>query len=444
MVKIDLTGLSHFLPRDLISDYMTEAISALDKLKRGDCRGSEMTGWLRIPEEHSRDELVRIRQIAARVKKDSAAIVVIGIGGSYIGAKAGLDLIKGVNYNVLPKGTPDIYFAGNNLSGRQLKDVVRLIGDRDFSVIVISKSGTTTEPAVAFRIFRGILEDKYGKTEARHRIYAITDDHSGALRKMAEREGWESFTVPDDIGGRYSLLTPVGLLPLACAGVDPQKVMVGAYSEMQAQLSPGRDSSAVKYAAARELLYKNNYNIEVLSEWEAESVSLGEWWKQLFGESEGKEQQGIFPAVISCSGDLHSLGQFVQEGRRNIFETFLLFEPHGNQGFRVPAMGDDADGIEYLSGSTLIEINETAARATRLAHIKGGVPCISLRSPAISDEGFGSLCYFFMLSCALSCVMRGLNAFDQPGVEEYKRNMFALLGKPGYKALADNLLKNGN
>ncbi len=442
MIKTDLSGIAPFVKKDEFDSGIKTALKALEALKSGSCRGAGMLGWLNLPERQDRDLLKDIRDTAQRIKKQSAALVVIGIGGSYLGARAGLELIKGENYNVLPKSTPDIYFTGNNISGRHMKNVIRLIGDRDFSVIVISKSGTTTEPAIAFRVFRGILEEKYGKAGATERIIAITDDSSGALRKMAEKEGWQTFAIPDSVGGRYSVLTPVGLLPLACAGVDPYKINVGAYAEMIAQMSQGAEASAVRYAAARHVLYSRGYSTEILSTWESEAVMFAEWWKQLFGESEGKELGGVFPAAINCTTDLHSMGQYVQQGRRNIMETFLTFDPQTTNGFRVPAHEDDADGLGYLAGRALVEINEIAAQATKKAHIAGGVPCMDLRCSAVSDESFGSLCYFFELACAISGVMLGINPFDQPGVEDYKRNMFALLGRPGYEQLRENLLKS--
>lgn len=442
MIKTELGGLAQFVNESELLIYYQKAVAAAQGLRSGNCRGSSMLGWLRLPEEYDRALLQRIKDTACAIRKCSDAVVVIGIGGSYLGARAGIELIKGANYNALPKGTPDIYFAGNNLSGRQMKDVIRLVGDRNFSVIVISKSGTTTESAIAFRIFRALLEEKYGKAEAAKRIIAITDDNSGALRAMAARERWQSFAIPDNIGGRYSVLTAVGLLPLACAGIDPASVVVGAFKEMSAQFGSLGDSAALHYAAARNALYDKGYTTELLSYWEPEAAMFAEWWKQLFGESEGKEQGGIFPASISCTADLHSMGQYVQQGKRNIMESFLLFERRSSNSFRVPSHGDNSDALAYLEGRTLCEINSVAAEATRCAHVAGGVPCITLRCQTMSDEMFGALCYFFEFACAVSGVMRKINPFDQPGVEEYKRNMFALLGKPGYEELGKNIRKS--
>ncbi len=440
MIKTDLSGIAPFVTEEELSNSKSDALAALSSVLSGQCRGSDFLGWVRFPDMYDRDELQRIKDAAAKMKQDSSAVVVIGIGGSYIGARAALELVRSPNYNVLPKSTPDLYFAGNNLSGRHIKDIIRMIGDRDFSINVISKSGTTTEPAVAFRVFRALLEEKYGKEDASKRIYATTDKSRGALKAMAAAEGWQCFTVPDDIGGRYSVLTPVGLLPMAIAGIDPTRVLVGAFTEMTA-IFASSDNAAINYAAARHALAQKGFRIEILAGYEPGFRMMAEWWKQLFGESEGKEGKGLFLASVDYTADLHSMGQYIQDGPRNLIETTVLFgAPEGN-GFRVPPTESDMDGLSYLAGMELCKINSVAADATKRAHIFGGVPCIDLQVQTPSEEVFGALCYFFEAACAISGTMLGVNPFDQPGVEEYKRNMFALLGRPGYEEMRENLLK---
>ena len=363
--------------------------------------------------------------------------MVIGIGGSYLGARAVIELLASPNYNLKKKDTPDIYFAGNGLSTDALLELISLIGDRDFSVNVISKSGTTTEPAVAFRIFKGMLEEKYGKEGARERIYATTDKARGALKGLADGEGYEEFVVPDDVGGRYSVLTAVGLLPIAAAGIDIDALMAGAAQAMTELAVPGLDNPAWQYAAARHALYQSGKKVELLACYEPPFRFFAEWWKQLYGESEGKDGKGIFPASVEFTADLHSMGQYIQEGERLMFETVVKFAPKGE--FIIPTDPDNVDGLNFLAGKPLSFVAEKAMRGVILAHVDGGVPNILLELPAISESSVGWLIYFFEYVCGLSGYLLEVNPFNQPGVEAYKKNMFALLGKPGYEDLKAEL-----
>ena len=355
----------------------------------------------------------------------------IGIGGSYLGARAVIELLKSPNYNALPKDTPDVYFLGNGISSDALTDVVTMLGDRDFSVNVISKSGTTTEPAIAFRIFKEMLEKKYGKEGARERIFATTDKARGALKTMATQEGYETFVVPDNVGGRYSVLTAVGLLPIACCGIDIVKLMQGAAEERETLLKEGAESAAAEYAMQRQYLYKTGKSIEILAAYEPSFRFMSEWWKQLYGESEGKDKLGIFPASVDLTPDLHSMGQYMQDGLRNLQETVVFFD-EARTSVKVPEDADNLDGLNYLAGREMSYINEKAMEATRAAHVEGGVPVTILRLPKITEEAAGALIYFFEFACGVSGYMSGVNPFNQPGVEAYKKNMFHLLGKPGY------------
>ncbi len=431
MIKTDLSGISDFVNGSELFSLAREARAAHCLLESGKGEGGEFTGWVRLPEAYDGEELERILEAADRIKKDSDTLIVIGIGGSYLGARAAIELLKSPEYNLISKDTPNIIFAGNNLSGEYLGRMLDFVRDREFSINVISKSGTTTEPAVAFRLFRELLEQKYGIGGARRRIYATTDRARGALKQLALAEGYETFVVPDDIGGRYSVLTAVGLLPIASAGIDVRKMLHGAFSEMRALSEKRMDNEAWRYAAARQALYRGGKKIEILACFEPAFRFMGEWWKQLFGESEGKDGLGIFPASVEYTADLHSMGQYIQDGERRLMETFVSFDESRREIF-VPSDKENLDGLGYLAGRSLAEINRAALEATKAAHIRGGVPCIELKLGGISEESFGALSYFLEFACGLSGYMSGVNPFDQPGVEEYKRDMFRLLGKPGF------------
>jgi len=430
MVTSDISGIFPFIGEDKVFSLSGEACRAHELLESGSGAGGEYTGWVRLPENYDTVELERIIKAAERIRRDSEALVVIGIGGSYLGARAAIELLKSPEHNLIGKDAPDIIFAGNNLSGAYLKRMLDFVREKDFCVNVISKSGTTTEPAVAFRLFRELLEEKYGAAGARERIFATTDISRGALRKMADKEGYESFVVPDDIGGRYSVLTAVGLLPIAAAGIEVERVLRGARLEREALSVKDEKNEAWRYAMARQALYRAGKKIELLACFEPEFRYMAEWWKQLFGESEGKNQRGLFPASVEYTADLHSMGQYVQDGERLLIETFVSFD--SKDELKVPGDSEDLDGLNYLEGRGLSEINRAALEATKEAHIRGGVPCIEIKTGEINEETFGALVYFFEFACGLSGYMGGVNPFDQPGVEEYKKNMFRLLGKPGF------------
>ena len=429
MLKFDSSKAAAFLPAH---DFTAALASACSKLDRGDGLGGDFTGWVHLPRDYDKAEFARIQAAARRIQGDSKALVVIGIGGSYLGARAVIELLCSPNYNLLPKNTPDIYFVGNGLSSDALNEVIALIGGRDFSVNVISKSGTTTEPAVAFRIFKNLLEQKYGKDGAAKRIYATTDKARGALKGMADKEGYEEFVVPDEVGGRYSVLTAVGLLPIAVAGIDIEKLMSGAEAMMAECLADPIGSPAAQYAAARNGLYQAGKKIEILGCYEPSFRFFGEWWKQLYGESEGKDGKGIYPASVELTADLHSMGQYIQEGERILMETIIRFE-EGGAKVSIPRDADDGDGLNFLAGKELSFVCEQARRGTQLAHIDGGVPNLTVTVPRRDEDSLGRLIYFFEFACGLSGYLLGVNPFNQPGVEAYKKNMFALLGKPGYE-----------
>ncbi len=427
MVKLDLTGTQKFAP----APDTAACKAAIDTLVNGTGAGNDFTGWVDLPEHYDRAEFARIQAAAKKIQASSKALVVIGIGGSYLGARAVIELLKSPNYNALPKDTPDIYFAGNGISGEALSELLTLIGDRDFSVNVISKSGTTTEPAIAFRIFKELLEKKYGKDGARARIFATTDKARGALKTLAAQEGYETFVVPDDVGGRYSVLTAVGLLPIACAGIDIEALMRGAQDERRQILAEGVSSAAAQYAMQRQYFYKQGKKVEILAAYEPAFRFMAEWWKQLYGESEGKDGVGIFPASVDLTPDLHSMGQYIQDGERMLQETVVFFD-RARAEVTVPSDEANLDGLNYLAGRTMSYINEKAMQATRAAHIDGGVPVTVLRLEKDNEEAVGALIYFFEFACGVSGYMSGVNPFNQPGVEAYKKNMFHLLGKPGY------------
>ena len=429
MVRIDRSGTEKFVQPHTLDKAACKA--AIDTLVNGTGAGNDFTGWVNLPVDYDKEEFARIQKAAEKIKANSKALVVIGIGGSYLGARAVIELLKSPNYNALPKDTPDVYFLGNGISSDALTDVVTMLGDRDFSVNVISKSGTTTEPAIAFRIFKEMLEKKYGKEGARERIFATTDKARGALKTLATQEGYETFVVPDNVGGRYSVLTAVGLLPIACCGIDIVKLMQGAAEERETLLKEGAESAAAEYAMQRQYLYKTGKSIEILAAYEPSFRFMAEWWKQLYGESEGKDKLGIFPASVDLTPDLHSMGQYMQDGLRNLQETVVFFD-EARTSVKVPEDADNLDGLNYLAGREMSYINEKAMEATRAAHVEGGVPVTILRLPKITEEAAGALIYFFEFACGVSGYMSGVNPFNQPGVEAYKKNMFHLLGKPGY------------
>ena len=405
--------------------------AAIETLVKGIGAGNDFIGWVDLPVNYDKEEFARIQAAAKKIQSDSQALVVIGIGGSYLGARAVIELLKSPNYNALAKSTPDVYFIGNGLAADAVAETIAMIGDRDFSVNVISKSGTTTEPAIAFRLFKKLLEEKYGKEGARSRIYATTDKARGALKTMATNEGYESFVVPDNVGGRYSVLTAVGLLPIAAAGIDIEALMAGAQAEREECLTKGTQSTAARYAAQRQALYAQGKKVEVLAAYEPAFRFMAEWWKQLYGESEGKDGVGIFPASVDLTADLHSMGQYIQDGERFLQETVVFFD-HCRTSLVVPADDENLDGLNYLAGRELSYVNEKAMEATKAAHIDGGVPVSVLHLDRICEEEVGRLIYFFEFACGVSGYMSGVNPFNQPGVEAYKKNMFALLGKPGY------------
>ena len=419
-------------------DFLTKRAEALKKahemLREGNGPGGEFTGWVNLPRDYDREEYARILAAAEKIRKQSSALVVIGIGGSYLGARAVIELLGAA------PGAPEVYFAGNGLSTDETLALIRKLEGKDFSVNVISKSGTTTEPAVAFRIFKALLEKKYGKEGARERIFATTDKARGALKTMADREGYETFVVPDEIGGRYSVLTAVGLLPIAAAGIDVNALMGGAAAEMDALLNhPGMDNAAWQYAAARHALYEGGKKVELLACYEPSFRFFAEWWKQLYGESEGKQGKGLFPASVEFTADLHSMGQYIQEGERLMLETVVRFDsPLGE--ITIPADEDDLDGLNFLAGKTLSFVNDQAMAGTRLAHVDGGVPNLILSLPRRDADSVGRMIWFFEFACGLSGYLLEVNPFDQPGVEAYKKNMFALLGKPGYEDRREELL----
>lgn len=429
MLSIDISHAASFLSLPYEAALRPRLERAAGWLQNGGGKGSDFIGWVTLPRDYDRGEYARILAAAKKIQGDSKALVVIGIGGSYLGARGVIECLCSPNYNLKKKSTPNIYFIGNGLSSDALREVTELIGDDDFSVNVISKSGTTTEPAVAFRFFREKLEKKYGKEEAAKRIYATTDAHKGALKSLADQEGYEEFVVPDNIGGRYSVLTAVGLLPIAVAGVDLDELMGGAQEMMSLCAKNDYSNPAWQYAAMRHELYRQGKKVELLACFEPAFRFMAEWWKQLYGESEGKNGIGIFPASVEYNADLHSMGQYIQDGPRTLMETVVSFEQPLNE-FSVPFAMGDPDRLNYLAGRKLSDISRMAQEAVKAAHITGGVPNLEVRVPKRDEAGFAWLVCFFELACAISGYMSGVNPFDQPGVEAYKKNMFSLLGKP--------------
>ncbi len=431
MLKLDLSNASSFLPQD----YLTSRMDALEKarvmLAEHNGPGGDFTGWVRLPVDYDKEEFARIQAAAEKIRADSDVLVVIGIGGSYLGARAVIELLGSADHKLAPN-KPEIFFAGNGLSTDAMCELMDYLEGKDWSINIISKSGTTTEPAVAFRLFKSLLEEKYGKEAACKRIYATTDAHKGALKGLADAEGYEEFVVPDDVGGRYSVLTAVGLLPIAVAGVDISALMAGAAEAMEALAQPGADNIAWQYAAARNALAEAGKSIELLVGYEPSFRFFAEWWKQLYGESEGKEGKGLFPASVEFTADLHSMGQYIQQGQRILLETVVKFAK-SRRSITIPNDPDNVDGLNFLAGKPLQFVAEQAMRGTLLAHVDGGVPNLVLEAEGRDERTVGQLIYFFEYACGLSGYLLGVNPFDQPGVEAYKKNMFALLGKPGYE-----------
>ncbi len=433
MIKVDISNVWGDLSLPDLLAAEKEVFDAHMTLSEGNGEGNDFLGWLNLPVAEETEEISRIRAAAQRIRSDSDVFVVIGIGGSYLGPRAAIELLQGCNHNIgKGKGNPQIYYAGNTLSTRAWNELTRLLEGKDFSIAIISKSGTTTEPAIATRALRWLLERRYGTEVAKKRTYAITDPVNGALRQMATEEGWETFVIPPDVGGRYSVLTAVGLLPMAVAGIDPMEVMKGAYEAKKAYDIRSFENPVWLYAATRNLLYRNGKAIEILESFEPGFRMMGGWWQQLFGESEGKDGKGIFPVSAEFTPDLHSLGQMIQQGERNIFETMVRFAPPAQE---LVIGGDykNLDGLNYLEGKTLDFVDEQAFQGTLAAHVDGNVPVITMDMGQLNAQTLGEMFYFFELSCGVSAYMLGVNPFNQPGVEFYKRNMFQLLGKPGYE-----------
>ena len=443
-IVFDYSKASGFIREEEIKNMKGAVLGAKDVLLGKTGAGNDFLGWIDLPVDYDKEEFARIKQAAEKIKQDSDVLLVIGIGGSYLGARAAIEFLSHSFYNVLPKGarkTPEIYFVGNSISSTYIKDLIDVVGDRDFSINMISKSGTTTEPAIAFRVFKEILEKKYGKEEAAKRIYATTDRAKGALKNLATEERYETFVVPDDVGGRFSVLTAVGLLPIAVSGADIDKLMEGAAAGRKAALENDfAQNDAMQYAAIRNILLRKGKSVEVLANYEPSLHYVSEWWKQLYGESEGKDQKGIFPASVDLTTDLHSMGQFIQDGNRILFETVLNVEK-SREEIVINEEPVDLDGLNYLAGKNVDFINKSAMNGTILAHTDGNVPNLMVKIPEQNEFYLGELFYFFEFACGVSGYLLGVNPFNQPGVESYKKNMFALLGKPGYEEEREKLME---
>lgn len=443
-VTFDYSAAKGFISDSEIKMIEKIAEGAKEQLLSKTGEGNDFLGWIDLPVNYDKDEFNRIQKAAEKIRQDSDVLLVIGIGGSYLGARAAIEFLRHSFYNSVSKEvrkTPEIYYVGNNISSIYIKHLLEVIGDRDFSINMISKSGTTTEPAIAFRVFKKELIKKYGKEEAAKRIYATTDKSRGALKNLATEEGYESFVVPDDVGGRFSVLTAVGLLPIAVSGADIVKLMEGASSMRELCLTSSfRDNDALLYAAIRNILLRKGKTIEILANYEPALHFVSEWWKQLYGESEGKDQKGIFPAAVDLTTDLHSMGQFIQDGQRTMFETVINLETSSAE-ILLEEEEVDLDGLNYLAGKSVDFINKSAMNGTRIAHTDGGVPNLLINMPEQNEFYLGQLFYFFEFACGVSGYILGVNPFDQPGVESYKKNMFALLGKPGFEKEREELLK---
>ncbi len=440
MIQVNTNNIAEFVPAAYQASLAQPLAQAHTWLQDASGIGNDFVGWVHLPRDYDKEEFSRIKAAAKKIQQQSTALVVIGIGGSYLGARGVIDALCSPNYNQKKKDTPNIYFAGNTLSADALNEVVELIGEQDFSINVISKSGTTTEPAISFRFFKELCEKKYGKEGARARIYATTDKTHGVLKALADAEGYETFVVPDSVGGRYSVLSAVGLLPIAACGVDIDALMGGAADMMAACAKPGQENPAWQYAAARSALYQSGKKIEILASYEPSFRFMTEWWKQLYGESEGKEGKGLFPASTEFTADLHSMGQYIQQGERLLFETVVRYEKPLT-ALTVPFDESDGDGLNFLAGKDMSFVNEQAMDGTLLAHVEGGVPNLVIHIGQNTAYTLGELIYFFEYACGLSGYLLGINPFDQPGVESYKKNMFALLGKPGYEDMRAELLE---
>ena len=443
-VTFDYSKAAPFIKDHELESMKKLAMDAKELLVSKEGAGNDFLGWIDLPVNYDKEEFARIKKAAAKIQSDSEVLLVIGIGGSYLGARAAIEFLRHSFYNVVSKEvrkTPEIYFVGNSISSTYIRHLMDVIGDRDFSINMISKSGTTTEPAIAFRVFKEMMEKKYGKAEAAKRIYATTDKARGSLKNLATEEGYETFVVPDDVGGRFSVLTAVGLLPIAVSGADIDKLMEGAQAGREAALNtPFEDNDAVKYAALRNILLRKGKQIEILANYEPSVHYVSEWWKQLYGESEGKDQKGIFPASVDLTTDLHSMGQFIQDGSRNLFETVINIET-SREEIILQEEPVDLDGLNYLAGKSVDFVNKSAMNGTILAHTDGQVPNLMVKVPEVNEFYLGELFYFFEFACGVSGYLLGVNPFNQPGVESYKKNMFALLGKPGYEAQREELLK---
>ncbi len=443
-VTFDYSKTAQFISADEVNSMKKLALDAKETLVSKNGAGNDFLGWIDLPVNYDKEEFDRIKKAAEKIQGDSEVLLVIGIGGSYLGARAAIEFLRHNFYNMVDKSirkTPEIYFVGNSISSTYVQHLIDVIGNRDFSINIISKSGTTTEPAIAFRVFKKMLEEKYGKAEAAKRIYATTDKARGALKNLATEEGYESFVVPDDIGGRFSVLTAVGLLPIAVSGADLDKLMEGAASGRKRALEADfEENDALQYAALRNILLRKGKNVEIVANYEPSLHYVSEWWKQLYGESEGKDQKGIFPAAVDLTTDLHSMGQFIQDGARIMFETVINIETPQCK-ITLEEEPVDLDGLNYLAGKTMDFVNKSAMNGTILAHTDGNVPNFMVKVPEQNEFYLGELFYFFEFACGVSGYLLGVNPFNQPGVESYKKNMFALLGKPGFEKEREELLK---
>ncbi len=443
-VTFDYSKTAGFISAEEVKNMKAGVECAKEVLTSRTGAGNDFLGWIDLPVDYDKDEFARIKKAAAKIQSDSDVLLVIGIGGSYLGARAAIEFLTHSFYNVLDKGTrktPQIFFVGNSISSKYIKDLQDVVRDKDFSINIISKSGTTTEPAIAFRVFKEMLIEKYGKEEANKRIYATTDKVKGALKNLANQEGYESFVVPDDVGGRFSVLTAVGILPIAVSGADIDKLMEGAASGRKKALeTPYEENPALLYASIRNILLRKGKHVEIVANYEPSLHYVSEWWKQLFGESEGKDQKGIFPAAVDLTTDLHSMGQFIQDGARIMFETVINVEESPEEVV-LKEEEIDTDGMNYLAGKNVDFVNKSAMNGTILAHTDGQVPNLKVNVPEQNEFYLGELFYFFEFACGISGYLLGVNPFNQPGVESYKRNMFALLGKPGYEKEREELMK---
>ncbi|MDR1546984.1 MAG: glucose-6-phosphate isomerase [Hungatella sp.] len=443
-ISFDYSRAAGFVSAEEMENMKATVVCAKNVLMDKSGAGNDFLGWIDLPVDYDKEEFQRIKTAAEKIQNDSDVLLVIGIGGSYLGARAAIEFLSHSFYNVLPKGkrkTPEIYFVGNSISSKYIHDLKDVLEGKDFSVNIISKSGTTTEPAIAFRVFKDMLIEKYGREEANKRIYATTDKARGALKNLADEEGYESFVVPDDVGGRFSVLTAVGLLPIAVSGADIDKLMEGAEAARKETLeAPYESNGALQYAAVRNILLRKGKTVEIVANYEPSLHYVSEWWKQLFGESEGKDQRGIFPAAVDLTTDLHSMGQFIQDGSRIMFETVLEME-ESPRAILLKEEEVDTDGMNYLAGKSVDFVNKSAMNGTILAHTDGNVPNLMVKIPKQDEYSLGQLFYFFEYACGISGYILGVNPFNQPGVESYKKNMFALLGKPGYEKEREELLK---